>query len=123
MHHLFFYQESNNNHTGSSNEDDKSSTKSSSSHSSRRSDNSLASSGGGGRDKRGEDPAKIGKSGNGMTPTEASLKREQDSRHKIEDRHKEKYFKGRSDREKKDRHDSGNSRERGHHDYRLANLS
>jgi hypothetical protein len=123
MHHLFSYQESNNNHTASSNEDDKSSTKSSSSHSSRCSDNSLASSGGGEQVERGEDRAKNGKSGNGMTPTEASIKREQDSRHKEEDRHKEKYSKGSSDREKKDHHEIHNSKERGHRDYRLAIFS
>lgn len=124
IHHLFFYQESNNNHTGSSNEDDKSSTKSSSSsRSSRCSDNSLASIGGGERGNRGEDPAKNGKSGNGMTPTEATIKRQEDSRHKIEDRHKEKSSKGRSDREKKDRHESRNSKEHGHRDYRLAIFS
>ncbi|PNF15590.1 hypothetical protein B7P43_G16489 [Cryptotermes secundus] len=53
-----------------------------------------------------------------MTPTEASIKRQEDSRHKIEDRHKEKSSKGRSDREKKDRHESRNSKEHGHRDYR-----
>jgi hypothetical protein len=83
----------------------------------------VASSGGGEQVKRGEDRAENGKSGNGMTPTEGSIKREQDSRHKEEDRLKEKYSKGSSDREKKDHHESCNSKERGLRDYRLAIFS
>lgn len=120
MQYFFFNQESNNNHTGSSNDDDKSSTKSSSSssRSSRCSENSLASSGGGERDRRGEDPATAGKSGNGITSTEVCNKQEQDGRHRVEDRHEERYSKGGSDREKKDPHERRNSRERGQRDCR-----
>jgi hypothetical protein len=125
MQYFFFNQESNNNHTGSSNEDDKSSTKSSSSssRSSRCSENSLASSGGGERDRRGEDPATAGKSGNGITSTEVCNKQEQDGRHRVEDRHEERYSKGGSDREKKDPHERRNSRERGQRDCRLVSYS
>ena len=118
----FSYQESNNNHTGSSNEDDKSSTKSSSSssHSSRCSENSLASSGVGEQDRKGEDPAKAGRSGNGITSTEVCNRQEQDGRHKVEDRHEERYSKGGSDRERKDPHERRNSREHGQRDCRLV---
>jgi hypothetical protein len=83
----------------------------------------LASSGGGEQVKRGEDRAEDGKSGNGLIPTEASVREEQESRHKAEDRHKETYAKERSDREKKDHHESHNSKERGHRDSRLAIFS
>ncbi|XP_069683933.1 arginine/serine-rich coiled-coil protein 2 isoform X2 [Periplaneta americana] len=114
-------EESNNNHSGSSNEDndddDKSSTKSSSSRSSRSSDNSIASSDGE-RDKRGGSLSKDGKSGNGLSTAEVSKKREEDSRHRIEDRHKDKYSKGRTEKEKKDRHEHRNSREHNRRDYK-----
>lgn len=119
-------EESNNNHTGSSNEDDKSSTKSSSSSSSRSSqcsENSLASSGVGEQDRRGEDPAKPGKSGSGITSTEVCNKQEQDGRHKVEDRHEERYSKGGSDRERKDPHERRNSREHGQRDCRESEHS
>jgi hypothetical protein len=118
MHHFSSYQESNNNHTGSSNEDDKSSTKSSSSRSSRCSDNSVASSVVAERDMRGEELVKDGKSGNGITPTETCNRWEQGSRHKIEETHKERFSKGKSDREKKDQNERRTSRELSHRDYR-----
>ncbi|XP_069683934.1 arginine/serine-rich coiled-coil protein 2 isoform X3 [Periplaneta americana] len=119
-------EESNNNHSGSSNEDndddDKSSTKSSSSRSSRSSDNSIASSDGE-RDKRGGSLSKDGKSGNGLSTAEVSKKREEDSRHRIEDRHKDKYSKGRTEKEKKDRHEHRNSREHNRRDYKRRSRS
>ncbi|XP_021940120.1 arginine/serine-rich coiled-coil protein 2-like isoform X2 [Zootermopsis nevadensis] len=116
-------EESNNNHTGSSNEDDKSSTKSSSSHSSRCSDNSVASSRGAERGMRREDAVKDGKPGNGIAPTETCNKWEQGSRHKIEETHRERYSKGKSDREKKDQNVRHTSREQGHREYRESEHS
>jgi hypothetical protein len=80
----------------------------------------LASSGGGERERRGEDPAKPGKSGNGMTSPKICNKQEPDVRHQVEDRHEERYSKGGSDREKKDPHERRNSREQGQRDCRLG---
>ena len=83
----------------------------------------MASSGGGGRDRRGEDPSKAGKSGNGVTSIEVCNKQDQDGRHKVEDRREERYCKGDFDREKKDLYERRNSREHGQHDCRLVIFS
>lgn len=80
----------------------------------------MASSGVGEQDGRGEDPAKAGKSGSGIASTEVCNKQEHDGRHKVEDRHEERYSKGGSDRERKDPPERRSSRELGQRDCRLV---
>lgn len=80
----------------------------------------MASSGVGEQDRRGEDSAKAGKSGSGIVSTEVCNKQEQDGRHKVEDRHEERYSKVGSDRERKDPPERRISREHGQRDSRLV---
>ncbi|KAJ9589551.1 hypothetical protein L9F63_017239 [Diploptera punctata] len=101
-------EESNNNHSASSNDDDKSSTKSSSSRSSERSMDSPVGD---------EHDCKIDKTGNGLNIAESGRKKDEDSRHRDEERWRDKYSK--VDRDRKDRPERrGGSRDLTARDYR-----